>query len=191
MISLRHLNRRVLSTVLFAAALSLSGCITSNELLLDAATTPLRAGKYKVQYHVDGKWTKFAAGTLALANRTYTWTENREVSSLLNSLPREFKFTLVDIGSNYFIIVFATADLRNPIWAGNYMYGIARRAGGTLLYDLPSCLDLLVSQGLSDYQIDKIGAYECQYSKKASLTSALTAYARRTVIWKRLAPSGQ
>ena len=186
MISLRRL---VVSTVLFAA-LALSGCITSDEVLLHAATTPLRAGKYEVQYNVDGKWTKFAAGSLALANRTYTWTEHGEASSLLNSHSREFKFTLVDMGKNYFIVVFATAELRNPIWAGNYMYGIARRAGRALLYDFPSCLDLLMSQGVLDFQVDKFGAYECQYSGKASLTSALTAYAKRTVMWKRLAPSG-
>ena len=70
------------------------------------------------------------------------------------------------------------------------MYGIARRAGRTLLYEFPSCLDLLMSQGILDFQIDKFGAYECQYSSEASLTSALTAYAKRTVMWKRLAPSG-
>lgn len=190
MISLRNLNKRMVSTVLFAA-LALSGCITSDEILLDAGATPLRAGRYEVQYHVDGKWTKFAAGSLALANRTYTWTEDREASSLLDLRPRGFKFTLVDMGNNNFIAVFATAGLRNPMWGGNYMYGIVRRSGGALLYDLPSCLDLLVSQGLSDHQIDRIGAYECQYSKKASLTGALTAYAKRTVMWKRLVPSGR
>ncbi len=190
MITLRYLNKRTVSAVLFAA-LALSGCITSDEILLNAATTPLRVGKYEVQYQVDGKWTKFAAGSLALANRTYTWTEQGEVSSLLSSRTGEFQFTLVDIGNNYFIVVFATAVLGNPIWAGSYLYGIARRAGRALLYEFPSCLDLLMSQGVPDFQADKIGAHECQYSGKASLTSALAAYAKRTVMWKRLAPSGR
>jgi hypothetical protein len=190
MISLRNLNKRMIFILLFAV-LALSGCVTSNEVLLNTVTTPATPGKYEVQYHVDGKWTKFATGSLTLVNRTYTWTENREASSLLNSNPRGTKFALVDIGNNYFIVVGATADLRNPIWVGNYMYGIARRAGGAFLYDFPSCLDLLVSQGFSDYQIEKIVAYECRYSSKASLISALTTYARRTSMWKRLAPSGR
>ena len=190
MISLRRLNWRMVSTLLFAA-LALSGCITSNELLLHAASTPLRAGKYEVQYNVDGKWTQFAAGSLTLANRTYTWTEHGEASSLLSSHPNRFEFTLVDIGNNYFIVVFATTELRNPIWAGTYMYGIARRAGRALLYEFPSCLDLLMSQDVLDFQIDKFGAYECQYSREVTLISALTAYAKRTVMWKRLAPPGR
>jgi hypothetical protein len=189
MISLRNLDKGVVLILLFAA-LTLSGCVTSKEVLLNAVTTPVRTGKYEVQYHVDGKWTKFAAGSLALVDRTYTWTENRQALSLLNSNPRGTDFALVDIGNNYFIVVVATADFRNPIWVGNYMYGIARRAGGTFLYDFPSCLDLLVSQGFSDYQIEKIVAYECLYSSKASLTNALTTYAKRTIMWKRLAPSG-
>ena len=189
MISLRRLRWRIVPTALFAA-LALSGCITSNELLLHAATTPLRAGQYEVQYDVDAKWTKYAAGSLALANRTYTWTEHGEASTPLSSHSRKFRFTLVDIGNNYFIVVFATTELRNPIWAGNYMYGVARRAGRTLLYEFPSCPELLMSQGVLDFRVDKFGASECQYSGKASLTSALTAYAKRTVMWKRLAPSG-
>lgn len=190
MISLRNLSNGLVFTVLFIVLAMLAGCVTSEEVLLNAVTTPVRVGKYEVQYHVDGKWTKFAAGSLALVNRTYTWTENREASSLLNSNPRGTNFALVDIGNNFFIVVVATADLRNQIWVGNYMYGIARRSGGAFLYDFPSCLDLLVLQGFSDYQIENIVAYECLYSSKASLTSALTAYAKRTTMWKRLAPSG-
>ena len=190
MISLCNLNKGLVFTVLFAVLAMLSGCVTSKEVLLNAVTIPVRAGKYEVQYHVEGKWTKFATGSLALVNRRYTWTEKREVSSLLNSRPNGFKFALVDIGNNYFIIVVASADLRNPIWHGNYVYGIARRAGGAFLYDFPSCLDLLVSQGFTDYQIEKIEAHECLYSSKASLTGALTRYAKRTAMWKRLAPSG-
>jgi hypothetical protein len=189
MISLRNLDKRVVLILLFAA-LTLSGCVTSKEVLLNAVTTPVRTGKYEVQYHVDGKWTKFATGSLALVDRTYTWTENWEASSLLNSNHRGTDFALVDIGNNYFIVIVATAYLRNKIWVGNYMYGIARRAGSSFLYDFPSCLDLLVSQGFSDYQIEKIVAYECLYSSKASLTTALTTYAKRTTMWKRLAPSG-
>jgi hypothetical protein len=169
----------------------LSGCVTSNEVLLNAFTTPLKAGKYALQYYDgDGKWTKFAAGSLALVNRRYTWTENSEVPSLVNSSPERFKFALVDIGNNYFIIVVASADLRNQIWGGNYRYGIARRTRGAFLYDFPSCLDLLVSQGFANYQIKKIEAHECLYSSKASLTNALTTYAKRAAKWKRLAPSG-
>jgi hypothetical protein len=189
MISRRKLNKRMIFILLFAVV-ALSGCVTSKEVLLNTATTPVRAGKYEVQYHIDGKWTIFAAGSLTLINRAYTWIENKEASSLLNSNPRGTKFALVDIGNNYFIVVVATADLQNPIWVGNYMYGIVRRAGGAFLYDFPSCLDLLVSQGFSDYQIEKIVAYECLYSSKASLISALTTYAKRTTMWKRLAPSG-
>ena len=189
MISLCNLNKRMIFILLFDV-LTLSGCITSKEGLLNAVTTSVRPGKYEVQYHVDGKWTKFAAGSLTLVNQTYTWTENREASSLLNSNPGGTKFALVDIGNNYFIVVVATADLSNPIWVGSYMYGIARRSRGAFLYDFPSCLDLLVSQGFSDSQIEKIVAYECLYSSKVSLTSALTTYAKRTTMWKRLAPSG-
>lgn len=189
MISRRNLSKRTIFILSFAV-LALSGCVTSKEVLLNTVTTPVRPGKYEVQYDVDGKWTKFAAGSLTLINSVYTWTENEEASSLLNSNPRGTKFSLVDIGNNYFIVDVATADLQNPIWVGNYMYGIARRAGGAFLYDFPSCLDLLVSQGFSDYQIEKIVAYECLYSSKASLTSALATYAKRTTMWKRLAPSG-
>ena len=70
------------------------------------------------------------------------------------------------------------------------MYGIARRSGGASLYDFPSCLDLLVSQSFSDYKTKNIVEYACLYSSKESLTSALTPYAKRTTMWKRLAPSG-
>jgi hypothetical protein len=47
------------------------------------------------------------------------------------------------------------ANLRNPKWVGNYMYGIARRAGDAFLYDFPSCFDLLASQGSANYQVEK------------------------------------
>jgi hypothetical protein len=191
MISLCHLSRGLVFFTALFAVLVLSGCVTSNEVLLNAFTTPLKAGKYELQYYDgDGRWTEFAAGSLALVNRRYTWTENSEVSSLANSSPERFKFALVDIGNNYFIIVVASADLRNPIWVGNYRYGIARRTRGAFLYDFPSCLDLLVSQGFANYQIETIEAYECLYSSKASLTNALTTYAKRAAKWKRLAPSG-
>lgn len=189
MISLCNLNKRMIFILLFAV-LTLSGCVTSKEGLLNAVTTSVRPGKYEVQYHVDGKWTKFGVGSLALVNGKYTWSEDREAVSLLNWNPDWLRVALVDIGNDYFIIVVATADLRNPIWVGNYMYGVARRAGGAFLYEFPSCLDLLVSQGFSDPQIEKIETHECLYSSKASLTSALTAYAKRTTMWKRLAPSG-
>ena len=190
MISLCNLRKGLVLTALLAA-LMLSGCITSNEVLFNAFTTPLKAGKYELQYYDgDGKWTKFAAGSLALVNRRYTWTENSEASSLVNWSPDGFKFALVDIGNNYFIIVVASADLRNPIWVGNYRYGIARRTRGAFLYDFPSCLDLLVSQGFANYQIEKIEVHECLYSSEASLTNAMTIYAKRAAKWKRLAPSG-
>jgi hypothetical protein len=167
----------------------LSGCITSNGVLLKAVTTPMTAGKYQVQYLVDGKWTKFGAGSLALVNGKYRWVEDREAASPLNWNPEGLGFSPVDIGDNYFIIVVTTADLKNPVWVGKYMYGVAQRAGGAFLYDFPSCLDLLVSQGFSDPQIEKTETRECLYSGKASLTRALTAYAKGTVLWKRLAPS--
>ena len=190
MISLCNLSGRLVFTALFAV-LVLSGCVTSNEVLLNASTTPLKAGRYELQYYDgDGKWTKFAAGSLALVNRRYTWTENSEASSLANWSPDRFKFALVEIESNYFIIVAASTDLRNPIWFGNYRYGIARRTRGGFLYDFPSCLDLLVSQGFTNYQIEKIEVHECLYSSKASLTNAMTTYAKRAAKWKRLAASG-
>lgn len=190
MISLRNLSKGLVFTALLILQAMLSGCITSNDVLFNAVTTPMRAGKYEVQYLVDGKWTKFGAGSLALVNGKYTWAEDREAASLLNWNPNGLGFALVDIGNNYFIIVVATADLKNSIWVGKYMYGVARRgAGGAFLYDFPSCLDLLLSQGFSDHQIEKIEAHECLYSSKASLTNALTTYAKRTAMWKRLAPS--
>jgi hypothetical protein len=190
MISLRNISKGLVFTALLILLAMLSGCIASNDVLFNAVTTPMRAGKYEVQYLVDGKWTKFGVGSLALVNGKYTWSEDREAASLLNWNPDGLRVSLVDIGNNYFIIVVATADLRNPIWVGHYMYGVARRAEGALLYEFPSCLDLLVSKGFSDPQIEKIETHECLYSSKASLTSALTAYAKRTIMWKRLAPSG-
>jgi hypothetical protein len=192
MISLCNLRKGLVLTALLAVlVLALSGCVTSNEVLLNAFTTPLKAGRYELQYYDgDGKWTMFTAGSLALVNRGYTWAENSEASSLVNWNPDGFKFALVDIGNNYFIIVVASADLRNPIWVGNYRYGIARPTRGAFLYDFPSCLDLLVSQGFANYQIEKIEEIECLYSSKASLTNAMTTYAKRAAKWKRLAPSG-
>jgi hypothetical protein len=189
MISMSNLSKGLAFTALLIVLTMLSGCITSNDVLFNAVTTPMRAGKYEVQYLVDGKWTKFGVGSLALAKGKYTWAEDRETASFLNWNPDGLGFVLVDIGNNYFIIVVATADLTNPVWIGQYMYGVARRSGGAFLYDFPSCLDLLVSQGLSDLQIEKIETHECLYSSKISLTSALTAYAKRTALWKRLAPS--
>lgn len=167
----------------------LAGCVTSREVLFNAAATPARAGRYEVQYHVDGKWTKFAAGSLALENRTYSWAEDREASSLLKLRPDGLRLSLVEMGSNFFIVVVAANDLGNPTWVGNHVYGIARREGGAFLYDFPSCLDLLMSQGFANYRNEKIQTDECLYSSKASLTGALTGYAKRTVMWKRLAPS--
>ena len=183
MISPCDLGKGLVVALLLAALTMLAGCITSQDDLFSAATAPARAGRYEVQYHVDGKWTKFAAGSLALANRTSL--------SLLKLRPDGLKFSLVDIGNNYFIVVVAAGDLRNPTWVGNYIYGIARRAGGTFLYDFPSCLDLLVSLGFTDYQIEEIKEHGCLYSSKVSLTNALTGYAKRTAMWKRLVPSGQ
>jgi hypothetical protein len=175
--------------VLFAV-LALSGCVTSNEVLFNALATPVRPGTYELQYSDgDGKWTKFATGSLALVNRRYTWTETSEMLPLLPPSTDNFKFVLADIGNGYFIIVVASADLRDRIWAGNYRYGIARRAAGAFLYDFPSCLDVLVSQGFPGNQIDKGDAQECRYSNEASLAGALTTYAKRMATWKRLAPS--
>jgi hypothetical protein len=190
MISPGNLSKRLVVILSFAALTMLAGCITSQDVLFGAATAPAKAGRYEVQYHVDGKWTKFATGSLALANRTYSWVEDREPLSLLKFRPDGLRFSLADIGNNYFIVVVAAGDLGNPTWIGNHMYGIARREGGTFLYDFPSCLDLLVSQGFTDDQIEKIKTHECHYSSKTSLIGALTGYAKRTVMWKRLAPSG-
>ena len=189
MISPHSLGKRSVGIFLFAALTMLAGCITSQDVLFTTATAPARAGRYEVQYHVDGKWTRYAAGSLALENQTYSWVEDREPLSLMNFRPDGLRFSLVDIGNNYFIGVVAAGSPRKPAWIGNHMYGIARREGGAFLYDLPSCLDLLVSQGFTDDQIEKIKTHECHYSSKTSLIGALTGYAKRTVMWKRLAPS--
>jgi hypothetical protein len=183
-------RRGLVFTAFLAVLVTLAGCVTSEGVLLNAASTPAKPGRYEVQYHVDGKWTKVAAGSLALVDRTYAWTEDREVLSLLKQRPNGLGFRLVDIGNNYFIVVVASADLGSPIWVGRHMYGIARRADGAFQYDFPSCLDLLMSQGLANYQLGKINSLECLYSDKTSLTSALIAYAKHTAFWKRLAPSG-
>ena len=190
MISPDNLGKRSVVILLFAVLTTLAGCITSQDVLLTAATAPAKAGRYEVQYHVDGKWTKYAVGSLALANRTYSWIEDREPLSLLKFKPNGLRFSLADTGNNYFIVVVAANTPKDPTWIGNHMYGIARREGATFLYDFPSCLDLLVSQGFTDSQIEKIKSHECHYSSKTSLIGALTGYAKRTVMWKRLAPSG-
>src|SRR5581483_1999139 len=120
MIGLCDASKAALLIALFAV-LVLSGCVTSNEVLFDARTAPLRAGKYELQYSDgDGKWTKFATGSLALIDGRYRWTENGVVSSPFRSNVDKLKFALVDIGNGNFIIVADTADLKNPIWAGNY-----------------------------------------------------------------------
>lgn len=191
MISPYNLGKGLIVTLLLAVLTTLTGCITSQEVLFSAASAAAMPGKYEVQYHVDGKWTKYATGSLALANWTYSWAEDRETLSLVRLRPDGLRFSLVDIGNNYFIVVVAAGDLRNPTWVGNYIYGIARRVGGAFLYDFPSCLDLLVSQGFTDYQIEKIKEHGCLYSSKVSLTNALTGYAKRKAMWKRLVPSGQ
>ena len=167
----------------------LAGCVSSEEALLSTGSTPARAGRYELQYLVDGKWTKVATGALALVNRTYSWAEDREALSLLH--PGPFRFALANVGNNVFVIVVASTDLKNPIWTGHYIYGIARRAGKVFLYDFPSCLDLLASQGFTDEQIEKVKAHECLYSNQASLTAVLIAYAKRTAMRKRLAPSSR
>ena len=189
MISLSNLSKGLVFAALLILSTTLSGCVTSNGVLFNAASTPMRTGKYEVQYLIDGKWTKFEVGSLALVNGQYTWEEDKETTSLLNWSPGGLRLKLVDAGNNYLIIVIAIADLRNPIWVGNYMYGIARRSGDVFLYEFPSCFDLMASQGFTNDQIGKVGPQECLYSRKASLTSALTTYAKRAVLWKRLAPS--
>jgi len=190
MMSPRYLSKGLALAILLAAA-TLAGCVTSQDPLFNAAAAPAKAGRYEVQYLVDGKWTKFSTGSLKLGNRTYSWAEDREASSLLNAGPRELRFQLVAMGGTDFMIAVASADLRASMWTGNYIYGIARRANGAFLYDFPSCLDLLVSQGLSDFRIQNVGAHECHYSSKASLTDALTRYAKHTAMWKRLVPSSR
>jgi hypothetical protein len=189
MISLSNLSKGLVFAALLILSTTLSGCVTSKDVLFNAVSTPMRTGKYEVQYLIDGKWTTFGAGSLALVNGQYTWDEDKEAASLLNWSPSGLRLTLVDAGNRYFIIIIAIADLRNPIWVGNYMYGIARRSGDVFLYEFPSCFDLMVSEGFADSQIEKIGTYECLYSRKTPLTSALTTYAKRAVLWKRLAPS--
>jgi hypothetical protein len=189
MISVFNSSKGMAFAALFSV-LVLSGCVTSNEVLFDTLTTPVKPGKYDLQYSEgDGKWTKFATGSLALIDGRYRWTESSDASSPFHSNVDKLKFALVEIGNGNFIIVADTADLKNPIWAGNYRYGIARRDGGAFLYDFPSCLDVLASQGFAGNQVDKIGAQECRYTSKASLTGAMTAYAKRMATWKRLAPS--
>jgi hypothetical protein len=189
MISLSNLSKGLGFTAVHTSLTMLSGCITSNDVLFNAVTTPMRAGKYEVQYLVDGKWTKFGAGSLGLVNGKYTWAEGKGAASFLNWNPDGLGFALIDIGNNYFIIVVATADLTNPIWAGHYMYGVARHAGVRSFTIFLVAWTCSCRKGLSDPQIEKIETHECLYSSKASLTSALTANAKRTALWKRLAPS--
>jgi hypothetical protein len=188
---LNTLRKRFAFTALLASLTLLSGCITSNDALFNTSTTPMRAGRYDVQYFVEGQWTKFGAGSLRLVGGKYTWSEDIEASSLLDWNRDGMRFTLIEMKNNYFIVVAAADDLGSPVWIGHYVYGVARRSGGAFLYDFPSCLDLLVSLGLWHTQIEKIETHECLYSNKASLTRALIAYAQRTTMRKRLAPSGR
>jgi hypothetical protein len=188
---LHAVRMRFACAALLASLTMLCGCITSDDALFNVSTTQMRAGRYDVQYLVDGQWTKYGAGSLALVGSEYIWTEDREAASLLNWNRTGLRATLVGIARDQFIIVLAADDLRGPAWMGHYVYGVARRSGKTLLYDFPSCLDLLVSLGLSDRQIEKIETHECLYSNKETLTRALFAYAKRTTLRKRLAPSGR
>lgn len=186
---LRALRKRFACAALLASLTMLCSCITSNDALFNTSTTPMRAGRYDVQYLVDGQWTKFGAGSLALFGGKYTWAEDREAASLLDWNRNGIRFTLIDMKNNDFIVAAAADDLGSPVWIGHYVYGVARQSGNALLYDFPSCLDLLVSQGLSDPQIEKLETHECLYSNKGSLTRALIAYAKRTTMRRRLAPS--
>lgn len=190
MTSLKDLSKRFACAAWLLSLTMLSGCIASDDVLFNTSTTPMRAGRYDVQYLVDGRWMTYGAGSLTLAGGTYNWAEDREAASLLNWKRSGLSATLVGIANDYFIVVVAADDLRIPMWTAHYVYGVARRSGKALLYDFPSCLDLLVSQGLSDPQIEKIGTRECLYSDKASLTRALIAYAEHTTMRKRLAPAG-
>ena len=191
MTPLKDLRRRFACAALLLSLTMLSGCIASEDALFNTSTTPMRAGRYDVQYLVDGRWTTYGAGSLTLAGGKYNWAEDREAASLLTWNRSGLRAALVGIESGYFIIVVAADDLRLPMRAGRYVYGVARQSGKALLYDFPSCLDLLMSQGLSDPQIEKIETHECLYSNKDALTRALIAYAQRTTMRKRLAPSGR
>jgi hypothetical protein len=190
MTPLKDLRRRFACAAWLLSLTMLSGCIASEDALFNTSTTPMRAGRYDVQYLVDGRWTTYGAGSLTLVGGKYNWAEDREAASLLNWKRSGLSATLVGIANDYFIVVVAADDLRIPMWTGHYVYGVARRSGKALLYDFPSCLDLLVSQGLSDPQIEKIETRECLYSDQASLTRALIAYAEHTTMRKRLAPAG-
>lgn len=84
----RNLSRGLVPAALLTLLATLSGCITSNDVLLHAAATPIRAGKDEVQYLVDGKWTKFGAGSLTPANGKYTWAVDGQTASFLNWNPK-------------------------------------------------------------------------------------------------------
>jgi len=191
MMPLNDLRKGLSCAALLAFLTMLSGCITSNDAMFNTSTTPIRSGRYEVQYLVDGQWTKYGAGSLTLVGGKYIWSEDREAGSLLTWNRGGLRARLVGIARDYYIIVVPADDLRSPIWIGRYVYGVARRSGKALLYDFPSCLDLLVSLGLSDAQLENIETRECLYSNKDTLTHALIAYAKRTTMRKRLAPSGR
>lgn len=191
MIPLSGLRKGFACAPLLASLTMLSGCITSNDAIFNTSTTPVRSGRYDVQYLVDGQWTNYGVGSLTLVGGKYNWTEDREAASLLDWNRSSLRATLVGIARDYFVIVVAADDLRGPVWIGHYVYGVARRSDKALLYDFPSCLDLLVSLGLSDPQIETIETHECLYSNKDTLTRALIAYAKRTTMRKRLSPSGR
>jgi hypothetical protein len=81
---LNALRKRFAYAALLASLTLLSGCITSNDVLFNTSTTPMRAGRYDVQYSIDGQWTTYGAGSLTLVLGKYTWFEDREAASLLD-----------------------------------------------------------------------------------------------------------
>jgi len=63
MTPLKDLRRRFACAALLLSLTMLSGCIASEDALFNTSTTPMRAGRYDVQYLVDGRWTTYGAGS--------------------------------------------------------------------------------------------------------------------------------
>ena len=102
MIPLSGLRKGFACAPLLASLTMLSGCITSNDAIFNTSTTPVRSGRYDVQYLVDGQWTNYGAGSLTLVGGEYIWSEDREAASLLNWNRSSLRATLVGIAKRLF-----------------------------------------------------------------------------------------
>ena len=77
MIPLKDLSKRFACAAWLLSLTMLSGCIASDDALFKTSTNPMRAGRYDVQYLVDGRWTTYGAGSLTLVGGKYNWAEDQ------------------------------------------------------------------------------------------------------------------